>query len=68
MHENPLFEANLLAVRSLIITAVRQERRTPAAPSAASVRRVAAYLADTPAEYLRPGITAESVAADMLAA
>jgi len=63
MHENLLFEANLLAVRALIIAAVRQDRRTPAAPSAASIRRVAEYIADTPGELLRPGITAESVAA-----
>lgn len=68
MHENLLFEANLLAVRALIIAAVRQDRRTPAAPSAASIRRVAEYIADTPAEFLRTGITPESVAADMLAA
>ena len=66
MHENLLFEANLLAVRALIIAAVRQDRRTPAAPSAASIRRVAEYIADTPGELLRPGITATAVAQDIL--
>lgn len=32
-------------------------------PTIASIRRVAEYIADTPGELLRPGITAESVAA-----
>jgi len=68
MHDNLLFEVNLLAVRSLIIDAVRKGRRAPKAPSAASVRRVKNRIAETPIPYLRKGITPESVAADMLAA
>jgi len=62
MIDNPLFAANLAAARSMIIAAARKTHpeRTP---SRASVRRVAEYIADTPGELLRPGITAESVAA-----
>jgi hypothetical protein len=62
MIDNPLFAANVAAARSMIIAAARKTHpeRTP---SRASVRRVAEYIADTPGELLRPGITAESVAA-----
>jgi len=62
MIDNPLFAANLAVARSMIIAAARKTHpgRTP---SPASVRRVAEYIADTPEELLRPGITPESIAA-----
>ncbi len=42
------------------------ENSTPRIPSPASIRRVAAAMADVPAGWLRPGITAAEVAAEML--
>ena len=65
MIDNPLFAANLAAARSMIIAAARKTHpeRTP---SRASVRRVADALAETPVEFLRRGITAATVAQEIL--
>mgnify|MGYP006290334067 CR=1 FL=1 len=42
------------------------ENTTPRLPSPASVRRVAAAIADVPADWIRPGVTAAEIAAEML--